>query len=347
MPIIDKLRFEAGLVRRRIGSSARAQDGSLCQWGIVGTGYMGEQYSRYLDQTEGMNIRAVHSRSASKGRAFSRRHSAVASYDDLARMLKDEVGKLDVVYVATPASTHFPIVKQCLDAGFNTLCEKPLCESVDEAKELFSLADSRGVQLFEGMWSACLPTYAQAKEWLGEGRVGNVRRVEASILKPRQGSEQSCLFDFGAYALTFAATFLNGRPLRVSGTVRRDESGADRAWDIKIEDATGAVAMLRLSTLAAGDSSAKIVGEAGAIQIPTQFNRSNVVELLGPSGCIVETRSFGYRYSGFEYEIADVAAAVRDGAKTALDRRITLKAVALLGVLSSVGEGDFSVEVPC
>ena len=307
---------------------------------------MGEQFSRYLDQTNGTNIRAIHSRSASKGRAFASRHSAVASYDDLAEMLKNETGKLDVIYVATPAATHYSIARQCLDAGFNVLCEKPLCESADEVRDLFSLADSRGVQLFEGMWSACLPTYAQAREWVNEGRVGDVHRVEASILKSQQGAERSCLFDFGAYALAFAVIFLNGSPRRVRGAVRRDELGVDRAWHIEIEDVTGAVARLRLSTLDAGDSEARIVGEAGTVRVPAQFNRSNAVELLDSSGCVVETRSFKYRHSGFEYEIADVVSAVRNGTKTALNRQVTLGTATLLGVLSSVGEGDFSGEVP-
>ena len=306
---------------------------------------MGEQFSRYLGQMDGMNVRAVHSRSASKGRAFANRHAAIASYDDLAGMLKGEAGKLDVIYVATPAATHYPIVRQCLNAGFNTLCEKPLCGSAGEIKELFSLADSRGVQLFEGMWSACLPTYAQAKKWLDEGKVGSVRRIEASILKSQQGAERSCLFDFGAYALAFAVIFLNTPPIRVKGTMRRDKTGADRAWDIEVEGAAGAVARLRLSTLSAGDSAALIVGETGAVRIPAQFNRSNVVELLDFSGHVSETRSFRYRHSGFEYEIADVALAVRGSGKTVLDRQITLRVGALLDALSSVGEGDFSSEV--
>lgn len=50
---------------------------------------------------------------------------------------------IQVVSIATPNSTHFAICKAALEAGLHVVCEKPLCFSVDEAKELQALARER------------------------------------------------------------------------------------------------------------------------------------------------------------------------------------------------------------
>ena len=47
---------------------------------------------------------------------------------------------LDWVFVATPNSTHFKIVKNCLNLGINVFCEKPISTNYLEAKKLFQIA---------------------------------------------------------------------------------------------------------------------------------------------------------------------------------------------------------------
>ena len=333
--LLSRLGLEATLLRNRAFAEGRANDSGLCQWGIVGTGYMAEQFARYLGRSKGMNVRAIHSRSPEHGSAFARRHGAIYAYHDIADMVEREAGEVDVVYVATPVSSHYEIAKQLLRAGCNVLCEKPLCENVAQARDLFETAESSSARLFEGMWTLCLPTIRQAKAWVSEGRIGEIVGIEASIRKGRQGGEPGCLYDFGAYPIALSVSFLHDGPLSVMADRSLDANGADREWDVCVLDDAGARADIHLSNLSSGDSSAVITGDRGSIRIPSQFNRSAEVELRDAAGHLLDSKTYRYELDGFEYEIADVANAVRRGAESRLLKENTLATMEVMTKLST------------
>ena len=60
---------------------------------------------------------------------------------DLQTILTDD--SLDLVVVVTPARAHFDTVKQLLLAGKNVLCDKPLVETLEQAKELIKIANEK------------------------------------------------------------------------------------------------------------------------------------------------------------------------------------------------------------
>lgn len=66
------------------------------------------------------------------------------SKDNYTSKLKD----VDWVFVATPNDTHYEIVKNCLWAGKNVFCEKPLTPTYEQSKKLYKLAKMRNVKLF-------------------------------------------------------------------------------------------------------------------------------------------------------------------------------------------------------
>lgn len=345
MKAIQRIALECSLARNRISSKRHSEERSLFQWGIVGTGFMGEQFSRYLARTRGVNIRAVHSRSKQRGRQFSKRHGAVAYYDNITDMVRGERGRLDAVYIATPVLTHYEIAKPFLEAGYNVLCEKPLCVNRQQAEELFDIAHRSGAFLFSGMWSLYLPTVVQASEWVNEGKIGEIERIEASIQKERQGGEPSCLLDFGAYPIAFALRFLHPGRLSITAAACRDEGGIDRSWNLEVTDAQGVSAHIELSTLNAGESSAHIIGSAGVVEIPSQFNRASTVRLLSLDGRLDEEKSFSYRCDGFEYEINKVILTVRHATESNLQEAESLALAAMMEELSREKAASFNFTV--
>ncbi len=55
---------------------------------------------------------------------------------------------IDIAFVCTPISTHYNIVKQLLLKRINVFCEKPLCKSFEETKELIKIAKNNEIVLF-------------------------------------------------------------------------------------------------------------------------------------------------------------------------------------------------------
>lgn len=66
-------------------------------------------------------------------------HTVISDYTQL---------ECDKVFVITPASTHFGIVKHFLMKGIDVFCEKPLTLTEQECRELFYIADFNRCHLF-------------------------------------------------------------------------------------------------------------------------------------------------------------------------------------------------------
>jgi predicted dehydrogenase len=120
------------------------------------------------------------------GREFGQRLGLAAdrSHGDWREMLEKEKNRADrpdLVTVATPNSTHFEITRAFLDTGFNVLCEKPLCVSVDEGEELVRLARARGKVCAVNYGYTGYALVRHARAMVARGDLGAVRLVVAEF----------------------------------------------------------------------------------------------------------------------------------------------------------------------
>lgn len=84
----------------------------------------------------------------------------------------------DVVVVATPPALHADAVKAALRAQVHVYCEKPLALTGAEAASLADEARARGRRLYAGMQWRHRAGYAEAREAIAAGVIGEVRRCE-------------------------------------------------------------------------------------------------------------------------------------------------------------------------
>ncbi len=85
---------------------------------------------------------------AERGRAFGEQlgiapERCYADYQTLFREEAQRPDGIEVVSVTTPNNTHFAITKAALEAGLHVICEKPLCFTAEEARELVDLSKNR------------------------------------------------------------------------------------------------------------------------------------------------------------------------------------------------------------
>ena len=108
-----------------------------------------------------------------EGRAFAR-HLGVAAE-------RDRPDRLDLVTVATPNATHFPITRAFLAAGFHVLCEKPMTMTVAEGEEILLLAERKGRICAVNYCYSAYPMVRQARAMVRAGEIGKVRLVVTSF----------------------------------------------------------------------------------------------------------------------------------------------------------------------
>ncbi|MEP4433801.1 MAG: Gfo/Idh/MocA family oxidoreductase, partial [Hyphomicrobiales bacterium] len=95
--------------------------------------------------------------------------------------LTPENGRLDLVTVATPNSTHFEITKAFLEAGFHVLCEKPMTMNVEEAEQVVAAAKAAGKVCAVNYGYSGYPMVRHMRAMVGRGDIGKVRMVIAEF----------------------------------------------------------------------------------------------------------------------------------------------------------------------
>ena len=144
--------------------------------GTIGSGVIVHSVLDGVRETEGIRLEAVYSRGEDKGRTLAAEYGAQKVYTDMDAFLAD--GAVNCVYIATPNLLHYEQVKRALAAGKHVICEKPFVTRPERAEELFALAESKGLFLYEAAPTSFLPNYAILKRELP--KVGRVRLVMAN-----------------------------------------------------------------------------------------------------------------------------------------------------------------------
>lgn len=103
-------------------------------------------------------------------------------YANYREMIETEAGlpadmRMDAVSIVTPNHVHFGPAKMALEHGFHVVCDKPLCFSMAEAKELEMLVESSGLIFALTHNYTGYPMVKQAKEMIRHNELGKIRKV--------------------------------------------------------------------------------------------------------------------------------------------------------------------------
>jgi predicted dehydrogenase len=272
--------------------------------GMVGYAFMGRAHSqawrsvgRFFDLPFTPHMAAICGRDRGRVAAAADRLGWAATETDWKRLVgRDDVGLVDV---CTPGSSHAEISIAALEAGKHVLCEKPLANTVEEARAMAAAAEraaAGGVRAMVGFNFRRVPAVALARELVAAGRLGALRHVRAAylgshLLDPElplvwrlQASEagSGALGDLGAHAIDLAQylagdriagvsalteTFVPERPLTAGGGARGPVTVDDAALFIA-RFAGGAVGGFEATRFATGHTEGlrvELNGELGSI----------------------------------------------------------------------------------
>lgn len=206
----------------------------------------------------------------------------VADYREL-------LGKVDGVIIATPPTSHFPIAKWCLENGLHVLCEKPLTESVDEARELVALAEKHGVALAVNQTRRFFPTYQKIRELIQDGVLGQLQSIEyhdgvefdwpAASPHHFQPDAKGAWSDTGVHLLDSVCYWLGGKPELVQS--QNDSAGGPEAMATVRIRHEGCDAEIKVSRLGRLANAFTIKGTKGSITAEAEDFTEITVEFTG------------------------------------------------------------------
>jgi predicted dehydrogenase len=137
---------------------------------IIGCGKIADQHVEQILQIPGCEIVGVCDREELMAKQLQERLRAPAYYTDVRDLL--DQAKPDVAHITSPPSSHYPVGKQCLEAGCNVYVEKPFTVDYDEAKALIDLASRKNLKLTVGHNAQFSHAAKRMRQLVGEGYLG-------------------------------------------------------------------------------------------------------------------------------------------------------------------------------
>jgi predicted dehydrogenase len=289
------------------------------RWGILGTGWIANQFAQGLSQLSDAELVAVGSRTLESAQRFAAQYGVPhphASYQALARD-----AEVDVIYVATPNPLHKEHSLLCLESGKPVLCEKPFALNAREAEDVIQVAREEKLFLMEAMWSRFFPLMAKVRTLLADGVIGDVQMQVADLciefdLDPSDRRYAldlggGALLDLGVYLISFASMIM-GPPSRITTLAHLGETGVDEQAGIVLRYDQGQVSTLYTSLRVDSPVEAILMGTKGQIRLHPWWIRPNRLT-LSLAGQETTTIEMPFEGNGYQFEAAEVMDCLRAG----------------------------------
>jgi predicted dehydrogenase len=214
------------------------------------------------------------------------------SYQEMAAKESVRPDKIDFVSICTPNFLHYQIAKAFLNIGVNVICEKPLCFTSEEAKELIALAKKN--DLIFGMTYSYTgyPMVKLAREMIQKEKLGKIIGVKAEYLQdwmidalnpslqaktqqnvwrtsPKFSGKANTIGDIGTHTEDMLTYLLGQKPQRLLCCKDNYGMPLELSADILLEYVGGLRATITLSQVALGYANGfgfRIFGDKGSLQ---------------------------------------------------------------------------------
>ncbi|MBO4207863.1 Gfo/Idh/MocA family protein [Micromonospora echinofusca] len=287
--------------------------------GMVGYAFMGAAHSqawRTVNRVYDLPVRARMARICGRDTPKVAEAADRLGWDSYTTDWRELVNAddIDVVDICTPGDSHAEIAIAALAAGKHVLCEKPLANSVGEAREMVAAAaraQATGIRSMCGFNYRRVPAVTMMRDLVAAGRLGTIRHVRAVYLqdwivdpqfplvwrlqKDRAGS--GALGDIGAHIIDLTQfvsgqritgvsavteTFVKERPLPagsagLAATVDGTGDGPHATGQVTVDDAAVFLARLDGGALATYEASRFATGRKNALRVEINGSLGSLV----------------------------------------------------------------------
>jgi predicted dehydrogenase len=290
----------------------------MIRWGIVGAGNIAHTFAKDLALVKNNKLNAVASRSLEKAREFADTYGAPNSFGSYEDMFKSNT--VDVVYIATPHTSHAEVSILAMDYNKNVLCEKPMSVNLGQVQRMLDKAKEKKVFLMEALWSRFNPTIREVKKLVDNGEIGEVGYLKADfafygldrdeqgrILNPDLAG--GSVLDIGIYPI-FLSYLLLGMPKRITAQSKFHKTGVE-IQTAMIFEYENALSMMYSGLSSNSEMKAEIAGSSGSIFIKPRWHETTGYIL--EKGDEVNDVELGKLGKGYTYEIEEVQRCLENG----------------------------------
>ncbi len=285
---------------------------SEINWGIIGLGKIAHKFASDLKYVPNAKLHAVASTDNKRSTEFARQYNVPYHFSSYEALLN--CPHLDVVYIATPHTSHYTNTLMCLRKRIPVLCEKPFGMNAKEVKTMIETARTNQTFLMEAMWTRFIPTFQKAMDIIKSGVIGQPLSMKADFGFHAPFDAQSRIFnkdlgggsllDIGIYPIMATLTIF-GKPEKISALATMSATNVDETCAVNFQYANGAIAMCHSTVKAHTNIEAYIYGEKGVLYIHPRFHHSKALTVTLNSGQ-EESISMPFDGHGYQFEAMEV-----------------------------------------
>ncbi len=206
-------------------------ENDMLRVGVIGCGYWGPNLIRNFVMNDATELLQVADLEAGRLQTIRKVFATLATTTDAEEVFSNP--EIDLVAIATPVSTHYPLAKRALEEGKHVLIEKPLTANSGEAEELCELAETKGVLLFVDHTLLFTGAVRKLKELVDAGELGEIRYVDSTRINlGLYQDDVSVIWDIGPHELSILQLLLGREPDEVSTVAASHVSQEPGLYDI-------------------------------------------------------------------------------------------------------------------
>lgn len=278
--------------------------------GLIGYQFMGKAHSnayrqvgRFFDLPADIRMHTICGRNEERVKAAAAKLGWDHYETDWRKVVENP--EIDIIDVSTPGDSHAEISIAAAKAGKIVWCEKPLGNTLDEAKQMLDAVQEAGVAnaIFHNYRKA--PAVALAKRMIEDGRLGTIYHFRAVYLqdwiadpnfplvwrlqKDKAGSGthgdiNAHIIDLGRYLVGefdevcgYLHTFIKKRPLAGAIDDRLGAAASTEMGDVTVDDAAMFLAKFKNGALGTFEASRFAVGRKNHNRFEINGSKGSVV----------------------------------------------------------------------
>ncbi|MBS1485196.1 MAG: Gfo/Idh/MocA family oxidoreductase [Opitutales bacterium] len=253
--------------------------------GVIGVGFLGQHHARIYSQLEHTQLVGVFDSNSERAREIADKYSCKAfdSIDELA-------SQTDALSVVVPTDKHTQVAIPLLEKGCHLLIEKPICTSLEDARKIMSIADSKNLIVQVGHIEHFNPVMG-----FMEKHVANPKFITADRLAPFniRGSEVGVVLDLMIHDIGIVLKLANSPIESIEAVGVNVVSRTEDIGNARIKFKSGCVANLNVSRV-----SAKKVREIRIFQPGAYMS----LDFMNQSGHLVKVTENGIERSEVPFE---------------------------------------------
>ena len=209
--------------------------------GVIGTGHLGKFHLNNWAEIEGIQLIGFCDTDDDNAKLVSEKYN-LPRYDDAEKLIDD----CDIVDIVAPTVFHFELCEAAIKKGKHVFVEKPLANTMDEARELVKLAKEANIKFQVGHVERFNPAFLSLKQYDLQPMFIEVHRL--AQFNPR-GTDVSVILDLMIHDIDIILSLVKSNVNYISANGVSVMSDTPDIANVRIEFDNGCVANLTSSRI--------------------------------------------------------------------------------------------------